>query len=161
MLQTTTPGAQLDKAAWSASRIHALTWCGEDPALPPPHREIATGEARVHGGQREEDVSVDRLDAYRLLMNERFTARERRSIHSPHSAHVRLMARSAVAGQLRIDEGRLELVCGDAPTGRTPPRLYLDDSPSVVDVSMSHHGRHVAWAFANTSGATAVLQKDG
>lgn len=146
------------RASWSTNRIHALAWCGEDPSLPPPDVEIATGEARVQATTREDGGSTEEVDPYEFLMNERFTARERSSIHSPRSAHVRLMARSAVAGQLEIDESRLEVVCGDAPTGRTPPRIYLDDSRSVVDVSMSHHGRHVAWAFANAS--TGTLEDD-
>ena len=140
------------RAAWNADRIHALAWSGEDPMQPSPSIEISTGEAHVQGALDSDNASTGNSQ-YDLLLKERFTARERRSIHSPRSAHVRLMARSAMSERLGIDERRLEIVCGDAATGRIPPRVFRDGRPDGVDVSMSHHGHRVAWAFAGESAA--------
>ncbi len=136
------------RAAIDAGRIHALAWSGEDPDGPVPDIGISTGEARVRGPGSDKPGPEDASDAFRVFLKERFTVRERRSIHSPQSAHVRLMARAAIADTLRMDERRLEVICGNAPTGRTPPRVLLDGLPGPVDVSLSHHGQRVAWAYA-------------
>jgi len=139
------------RCAADEQRIHTIAWSGANPDGDPPDFEIATGEAHVAGR-----VS-DGIDAHRpfdLLLTERFTARERSSIHSAPSAYVRLFARAALAEALDVDEKRLEVVCGDQPTGRTPPRLYLDGRESPLDVSLSHHGARVGWAYTLTRDAS-------
>ena len=141
------------RAAWNSDRIHALAWSGEDTTKPTPSIKIATGEAHIQGAALERESRSADASPYEFLLKERFTPRERRSIHSPQSAHVRLMARSAMSERMGVDERRLEIVCGDVATGRTPPRVFLDGRPDRMDVSMSHHGHRVAWAFANESEA--------
>lgn len=136
------------RAAWNSDRIHALAWSGEDPKKPSPSIEITTGEAHIQGAALERDNDSTSTAPFDFLLKERFTLRERRSIHSPPSAHVRLLARSAMSERLGIDERRLEIVCGGQATGRTPPQVFLDRQPDTSDVSMSHHGHRVAWAFA-------------
>ncbi len=136
------------RAAVDTSRIHALAWSGEDPDGPVPSVGISTGEANVRAPNVGGTAGGGAPDALQFFLKERFTSRERRSIHSPQSAYVRLMARSAIAEDLGVDERRLEVLCGDAPTGRTPPRVLLDGRAGPVDVSMSHHGKRVAWAYA-------------
>lgn len=124
-------------------RIHAVSWSWSENDE--PAKTISTGEAAVGGTA----VSLRKGSAgFDILLQERFTLRERRSIHGPKAAYARLLARRAVADTLKMDESRLEIVCGPEPTGRTPPRLLLDGQPSLVDVSISHHGSLVAWAFA-------------
>jgi phosphopantetheine--protein transferase-like protein len=78
---------------------------------------------------------------------ERLTERERRPVHSRGSALVRLAARAALASALRVDEARVQVVCGEGPKGRVPPEVLLDDEAADVDVSLSHHGRWLAWAL--------------
>lgn len=144
--QVTYNGLRLPfRASLTLERIHALSWSGEDPLRDAPEIEITTGEASVGRSRNLLDAGAQ---PFALLLNERFSFHERRSIHSPPSAYVRLFARAAIAEALDIDERRLEIVCGPEPTGRTPPRVLLDGVDSAVDLSLSHHGALVAWAFA-------------
>ncbi len=143
------------EASVSPRRIHALAWSGAD-ATTASDLQIQIGEVSV-------GRSVDKMDAglqpFELLLNERFTFRERRSIHSPPSAYVRLFAREAIAGALDVDERRLEIVCGHEPTGRMPPVLMLDGTPGPVDVSLSHHAPFVTWAFTVSPDFTPATSK--
>lgn len=77
----------------------------------------------------------------------RFTPREVDAVHSFPSAAVRLLARSHVAATLGSDEDEVEIVCDPGVTGRRPPRVLLRGRPAPCDVSLSHHGRWVAWAL--------------
>lgn len=81
---------------------------------------------------------------------ERFTPREADAVHSRESAAVRLGARAALAAALGVEERRLEIVCGPGTTGRRPPSVLLDGAPAPADVSLSHHGRWIGWAFLLT-----------
>jgi hypothetical protein len=78
---------------------------------------------------------------------ERLTERERRPVHSRGSALVRLAARAAAAVALAVEESRVEVVSGEGPKGRTPPHVLLDGEVAPLDVSLSHHGRWLAWAI--------------
>jgi phosphopantetheine--protein transferase-like protein len=78
---------------------------------------------------------------------ERLTERERRPVHSRGSAVVRLTARTALAQLLEVEEARVQIVCGEGPKGRMPPEVLLDGEPAPADVSLSHHGRWLAWAL--------------
>lgn len=129
------------RAAVNESRVHALSWSGDDPNEDAPDIEIATGEAFVGSGG-----DVEATGPFELMLKDRFTSRERRSIHSPSSAYGRLLARTAIADALDVEERRLEIVCGEGPIGRTAPHVLLDGEPAGVDVSLSHHGDQVAWA---------------
>ena len=137
------------EASVSPRRVHALAWSSADPARTPDDVAIQIGEVAVGRGSDRLDTG---LQPFQLLLNERFSFRERRSIHSPPSAYVRLFARQAIAGALDIDERRLEIVCGHEPTGRVPPVLMLDGSEGPVDVSLSHHAPLVTWAFTIAEG---------
>jgi hypothetical protein len=77
----------------------------------------------------------------------RFTPREAGAIHSHESAAVRLGARAALADLLRVEEARVEIVCPPGAPGRRPPIVLLDGAPARADVSLSHHGRWIAWAI--------------
>jgi hypothetical protein len=83
----------------------------------------------------------------------RFTDREADAVHHVQSALVRLSARSALANAIGADESRLEIVCEPGPTGRRPPRVYLDGAAAAdLDVSLSHDGDWIAWAYSAASG---------
>jgi len=81
-----------------------------------------------------------------------FTPQEADPIHSIPSAMVRLAARKEAARVLSAPEARLQLICGEGPKGRTPPRLLLDHEPVALDVSLSHHGRYIAWVVGPEPG---------
>lgn len=76
------------------------------------------------------------------------TAREAEAVHSHASAAVRVGARRALAEALGVDETRLEIVCDPGPVGRRPPRVLLDGRAARADVSLSHDGPWIAWAYA-------------
>lgn len=116
-------------------RVAALAWDGE-PGAPEP---VQWGWAAT------EEVDPDPGAPLEALLS-RLTAREARPVHSRPSALVRLAARSALARALAVAEGRVEVLCGDGPKGRMPPEAFLDGRPAPADVSLSHHGRWLAWA---------------
>jgi phosphopantetheinyl transferase (holo-ACP synthase) len=72
---------------------------------------------------------------------------EAAAVHSHASAAVRINARSALARALDVDDSRLEIVNEPGPRGRRPPKVLLDGSPAMADVSLSHDGAWVAWAL--------------
>jgi hypothetical protein len=46
-----------------------------------------------------------------------------------------------------VDEQRVQVVSSEGPKGRVPPEVLLDGGPAGADVSLSHHGRWLAWAL--------------
>lgn len=84
-------------------------------------------------------------------LEERLTPREADAVHSRPSAAVRLAARAALAEEMEVEEGRLEIVCAPGPSGRRPPRVFLDGAPTDADVSLSHAGRWIAWVVAGSA----------
>ncbi len=132
--------------------VHALAWSPGAPsaaggapgtALPP--------EAAVHFPARlfHDLVAMGpgEPDSWPGGLRERFTPREWRCVHRAASARCRLAARRAIARALEVEEGRLEIACGEGPPGRRPPLVLLDGRPAPVALTLSHHGRFVTWAF--------------
>jgi len=115
------------EVTWDDARVHAVATSPDVEAAP----EVAVTE----GGQ----AGLEELMA-------RLTPREADAVHSPASASVRLGARGALARRMGVAEARLEIVCDPGVTGRRPPRVLLDGHPAAADVSLSHHGRWIAWA---------------
>ncbi|HKJ02207.1 MAG TPA: 4'-phosphopantetheinyl transferase superfamily protein [Longimicrobiales bacterium] len=116
------------------SVIHALSCAGAPPS------EVVAGMGELDRSGAPWRGSLEELLA-------RFTEREADPVHSRASAAVRLGARAALASALDVAEERLEIVCAPGVTGRRPPRVLLDGSPAGADVSLSHHGRWIAWAL--------------
>lgn len=118
-------------------RIHALAW---HPRTPDPGRlheevKILPGPVPTGGAQ------------WKGSLRGRFTEREWASVHRPASALVRLNARAHLSRLLDMEEGAIEIVCDAGLPGRMPPRVLLCGDPWQGDVSFSHHGRFLAWAF--------------
>ena len=59
--------------------------------------------------------------------------------------------RAALSTALAVAESRIEVVCDEGPKGRVPPEVWLDGSPSPADVSLSHHGRWLAWGVRSNA----------
>ncbi len=104
---------------------------------------------------REVALLPDGPADWRRLWRGRFTEAEWRSVHSFPSAAARIRAREALAGPLQLSEGDLEIVTGPGPIGRAPPVLLVGGRPFPGDISLSHHGRFVAWSavIADRQGA--------
>lgn len=67
------------------------------------------------------------------------------------SADVRRRLQAAVAERLGLDAADLEVERLPQPgawDGLAPPRLLLRGAALPLDISLSHHGRFVAWAAA-------------
>lgn len=114
-------------------RVAALGWNGD------------ADQAVEWGWGAETELDPDPSAPLESLLA-RLTERERPPVHSRPSALVRIAARSAAARALGVEEARVEVVCPEGPMGRTPPEVLLDGSPAAADVSLSHHGRWLAWA---------------
>jgi hypothetical protein len=90
-------------------------------------------------------------------LRERFTASEWESVRSGPGALVRLLARERVrsivesrapANRSKREEGALQIVTSRVARGSTAPKLRIGDHELPGwDVSLSHHGRYVAWAL--------------
>lgn len=115
--------------------LHVVAAFGEEPA------SVAASTARLDEAGAPWDGPLEQLLA-------RFTEREADAVHSVRSAAVRLGARAALAGALGVEEERIEIVCAPGQTGRRPPRVLLDGAAAPADVSLSHHGRWIGWAFS-------------
>jgi len=75
---------------------------------------------------------------------------EMESVHSQPSALVRLHAKARLAQHLHVSPERLQIVRPGPPGDRQPPRLLVDGRHADdVDLSLSHHGNHIAWAFVS------------
>jgi len=124
--------------AVAPDRIHVVAW------------HIAKDEvaAPIRRGVRDlSDEETESGEGWRDTLRDRFTDEEWRSVHSRASALVRILAKTDLAGTLGADEEALEIVCAPGPSGRMPPSLRVDGRPYPGDLSLSHHGRLVAWAY--------------
>lgn len=119
-------------------RIHLVAWHVPGGGEPAPIRR---------GVREVEDEEGDPGERWREALRGRFTSEEWSSVHGRPSALVRIMAKSELAETLGADEGSLEIVCPPGPSGRVPPALRVDGRPWTGDLSLSHHGRLVAWAY--------------
>lgn len=77
-----------------------------------------------------------------------FTAAEMAAIRGADGAAARALARAALARHLGIAAARIQIVRPLENEGFSPPRVLVSGAPADVDLSLSHHGRYVAWAFA-------------
>lgn len=99
--------------------------------------DLAEAEALLGVGEPFQDWQARRM-----------SPEERESAHSRASALVRVLARRDAARHLELPEDRLTIQCVPGPTGRRPPFIHLDGVPLAdADVSLSHHGRRLAWAL--------------
>jgi phosphopantetheinyl transferase (holo-ACP synthase) len=136
-------------SGWASSEYVHLAGVGsrgELAAGPPPAPETSTP-----GGLRLPlEMGVERIPEGLVLeeLRHRFSEEEWAGVHGIPSAWVRILARRRLAGLLAPSSGAVEiLTSGDRP-GRTPPTIRVDGSPRPdLDLSLSHHGRFVAWAL--------------
>jgi len=80
-------------------------------------------------------------------LEEHFSAMEWACVTHRASGLTRILARKALAAALGISEDLLEIRCGPGSPGRRIPSVWREGEEVPVDLSLSHHGRFLAWAF--------------
>lgn len=132
-------GTRIDFTADPApDRVHVLAW--HEGSRKPGHRmrhRVRLFSEMAHYSQPE----------WRDALRDRFSDQEWGAVHGPGSALVRLRARGDLARTLGVKESQVEIVCDEGPPGRMPPRVVVDGQDYPGDISLSHHGRFLAWAF--------------
>ena len=76
------------------------------------------------------------------------------SMDTDPSSFVRSRLLCCLADHLRIPEGSMKIVRQPGENGLGPPLLYLSDAPSDIDLSISHDGSYVAYAYLDRSPGT-------
>jgi phosphopantetheinyl transferase (holo-ACP synthase) len=84
-------------------------------------------------------------------LTQQFSAAERPSIKTFQSAQVRVALKRALAVHLKVDAAQLQIIRPSHKGKPRPPYLLIDDQPSLIDISLSHHGRWVAWCAGGES----------
>ena len=118
----------------NGSSLHALSWLADSSGHTPTHR------------WGWEELTEEEAD-WRALNESRFSSVEWQCISHRASAMARLAAKRALATSLGTSEDDLEIGCDPGVPGRRIPRVFLKGQPLEVDLSLSHHGRLLAWAF--------------
>ena len=115
-------------------KLHAVTW-RPSPGGTNPFFTLGSREIREPAGPWEETLRPI------------FSAREWACISHRASALARLAARHSIASAMGVEEQELEIVCGPGNPGRRIPKVLLGGEETSVDLTLSHHGRLLAWAF--------------
>jgi 4'-phosphopantetheinyl transferase superfamily len=123
----------------SSDVIHALAWTGAA-------RERASGW--THAGFS--DALDPRTPGSWVLdteLAELLHPDERPSVRHAASAWARILAREALSGALGCPKDSIAILGDPEAPGRAPPRVRIEGYDPAPDLSLSHHGRLVAWAF--------------
>lgn len=131
----------------TAASLHVVAWHAGSAPIPGIPGALRWGSLPI------EHALPSNAAAFEQLLESHFTSRERGPVHSMASAAVRIAARRGVADALGVPLRSLEIICEGGSAGRTPPRLFSEGVQARSDVSLSHHGRLVAWAAGLATGA--------
>lgn len=118
----------------AGSTLHAVTW------IPPFKGAVPSflwGFETFHPAP----------DPWREILRPLFSPREWSCISHRASALARLAARRVMAEALRMEEEHLEITCGPGRPGQRIPLVLHRGRETGVDLTLSHHGRMLAWAF--------------
>ena len=123
----------------AGTALHAVTWTPSLTEAVPP---FSWGFSQITG----------RVDSWKETLRAGFSPLEWDCISHQASALARLAARRSIASTLGVDEGDLEIGCGAGKPGRRIPRVFLRGQEFPVDLTLSHHGELLAWAFLTSAG---------
>lgn len=129
----------------SVGVLHAFAWTGplNEPTKGAPPAEL------YHDLARLDEPGAPWSASYPELLEE-LTSEERTGVHSRESAAVRIGVRGSIANTLNVAQDHLQVIRPQGPSGRGHPLLLLDGKPSGIDISISHHGCWIGWAFLVT-----------
>jgi hypothetical protein len=114
--------------------VHAVSWISRG----------GDGAPEFFAGCRE---STEGTRGTASGLQESFSALEWECVTHRGSALARVLARKALASARQIPEETLEIRCGPGPPGRRIPSVWMGGKELPVDITLSHHGRFLAWAF--------------
>jgi phosphopantetheine--protein transferase-like protein len=115
-------------------QLHAVTWISQPSRDVPPFK---WGSEEV----------AERRGEWKAALQPEFSPTEWACVSHEMSALARLAARRSMASALGVGERELEIGCGPGKPGRRIPRVLSGGEPLPVDLTLSHHGRLLAWAF--------------
>jgi phosphopantetheinyl transferase (holo-ACP synthase) len=119
--------------------IHAVSWMERgEPGDPEIFAECRGSTAGAAGPSSD--------------LQDRFSTSEWECVTHRASALTRLAARESLASFWDVSEKRLEIRCGPGLPGRRIPSVWLDGEELLMDLTLSHHGRFLAWAFLMVEG---------
>ena len=129
----------------SEAVLHAFAWTGHpnDTIQGPPPAELYHDVARL-----EEPGALWSAPYPELL--EQLTSEERAGVHSRESAAARIGVKASIAKTFNLALDHLQVLRPRRSTGRSHPLLILGGKPSSIDISISHHGCWIGWAFLET-----------
>lgn len=119
------------------SALHAVTWKPSPSGTVPPFR------------WNSEKIEAT-PENWREVLRPGFSPREWACVSHKASALARLAARRSIAETLGKDEGDLEIRCGEGTPGRRIPTVFMRGEELHVDLTLSHHGSLLAWAFLHS-----------
>jgi hypothetical protein len=122
----------------AGTALHAVTWTPSPTGDVPP---FSWGFNQI----------TERVESWKETLRPGFSSLEWDCVSHQASALARLAARRSMASALGVDEGDLEIGCGPGKPGRRIPKVFLKGEEIPVDLSLSHHGRLLAWAFLTSS----------
>jgi phosphopantetheinyl transferase (holo-ACP synthase) len=115
-------------------KLHAVTWSPSPSGALPP---FIWGSSEI----------TDGFGRWKETLRPSFSTREWECISHRASALARMAARDSIASALGVEERNVEIACGPGSPGRRIPKVLLGGKEIPVDLSLSHHGRLLAWAF--------------
>lgn len=122
--------------------VHVLAWAGAQPS---------DSRDRTRSGVDEIDVRPDSRSRVSPKAAALLTASELATIQHDGSAWARIYARTALADHLGLSDSDIRILGDPESPGRAPARLFIEGNASPPDLTLSHHGRWVAWAFLPSS----------
>ena len=118
----------------AGTALHAVTWTPSATETVPPFSWEST-----------QITNKDLM--WREALRPEFSPLEWDCISHQASALARVAARRSMAVALGVVEEDLEIGCGPGNPGRRIPRVLLKGQEISVDLTLSHHGQLLAWAF--------------
>ena len=104
---------------------------------------LLSSPSYVHGLAADQIDSLDKAIWRVAVLPDR---RDRRG--ADPSAYVRSCLMDALSGFLQAEQARIKIFRAPRERGELePPAVYLDGIKTPIDISMSHDGRFVAYAF--------------
>lgn len=77
-----------------------------------------------------------------------FSPKELESIHHCESAFIRYLCKNKIANLINCDPSQVQIIRPTIKGKSEPPFVLIDNQPSNIDISLSHHESWLAWAIS-------------